>query len=62
METIVGFLAHSAGLPIAALLSNCPLTTDLSGEYAGSRLVCAPTLGGRACPVRLGTDKGRGNP
>jgi hypothetical protein len=31
VETIVGFLAHYAGLLFAALLSNCPLTTDLSG-------------------------------
>jgi hypothetical protein len=31
VETIVGFLAHDAGLLIAALLGNCPLTTDLSG-------------------------------
>jgi hypothetical protein len=48
-ETIVGFLAHYAGLLFAALLSNCPLTTDLSGWYAGRGLVCAPTLGGLAC-------------
>ena len=31
MEAIVGFLAHYAGLLFAALLSNCPLTIDLSG-------------------------------
>ena len=31
METIVGFLTHYAGLLFATLLSNGPLTTDLSG-------------------------------
>jgi hypothetical protein len=31
VKTIVGFLAHDAGLLFAALLSNGPLTTDLSG-------------------------------
>jgi len=48
VETIVEFVAHYAGLLFAALLSNSSLTTHLSGWYAGSGLVCAPTLGGLA--------------
>jgi hypothetical protein len=43
-----GFLAHVVGLLAAALLSNSPLTTDLTAWYAGSGSVCALTLAGLA--------------